>query len=78
MPYRPEEHRRKRAKEKAKAKTETERVKALEKTDAAFRGQAGKAARKAATKNMQKGRTLSDKDLKRHMKMVSKQAKKGV
>ena len=34
MPYRPEEHRRKRAKEKAKAKTETERVKALEKTDA--------------------------------------------
>ena len=77
MPYRPEEHRRKRAKAK-KAKTETERVKALEKIDAAFRGQAGKAARKPATKIMQKGRTLSDKDLKRHMKMVNKQAKKGV
>ena len=74
MPYRPEEHRRKRA----KAKTETERVKALEKIDAAFRGQAGKAARKAATKNMQKGRTLTEKDIKRHRKMLSKQAKKGV
>ncbi len=47
MPYRPEEHRRKRAKEKAKAKTETERVKALEKTDAVERGKVGKGATKA-------------------------------
>ena len=77
MPYRPEEHRRKRAKEKAKAKTETERVKTLEKTDAEVRGYA-KAAAEAARKNMGKGRTLSDKDIKRHMKMLSKQAKKRV
>ena len=47
MPYRPEEHRRKRAKEKAKAKTETERVEALEKTDAVERGKVGKGATKA-------------------------------
>ena len=38
MPYRPEEHRRKRAKEKAKAKTET---------DAVERGKVGKGATKA-------------------------------
>jgi hypothetical protein len=51
MPYRPEEHRRKRAKEKAKAKTETERVKALEKTDAVERGKVGKVLKqKGATK----------------------------
>ena len=47
MPYRPEEHRRKRDKENAKAKTETERVKALEKTDAVERGKVGKGATKA-------------------------------
>tara|TARA_R100000315_G_C5168384_1_gene97134 strand:+ start:147 stop:401 length:255 start_codon:yes stop_codon:yes gene_type:complete len=57
-------------------KTETQRVKELEKTDAVFRGTLSQRALMVARKNLQKGRTLSDKDTKRNMKMLSKQAKK--